>query len=128
MIVEQKNATLESKDIWEKFKEKVDWKPIPSRPQSIDTVEFGIKSQKQLNQTLQDIFGAKPPKRHDKGRGLVFDLDFLDKISRNYDIDVEIKVQEGDVPESDTSDASDACRTRHASKRPSYYCKLCRKC
>ncbi len=27
------------------------------------------------------------------------DLVFLDKISRNYDIDVEIKVQEGDVPD-----------------------------
>ena len=95
MIIDRKNATLESKDIWEKFKEKVDWKPIPNRPQSIDTVEFGVKSQKELCQTLKDVFGAKPPKRHDKGRGLVFDLDFLDKISRAYDIDVEIKVQEG---------------------------------
>ncbi len=72
MIVYQKSAILESRGIWEKFKEKVDWKPILNRPQSIDTVEFGIKSQKLLSQTLQDIFGARPATRHDKGRGSSF--------------------------------------------------------
>lgn len=47
----------------------MDWKPILNRPQSIDTVEFGEKSQKELNQTLKDVFGAKPPKRHPNSRG-----------------------------------------------------------
>ena len=74
----------------------MDWKPIPHRPQSIDTVEFGVKSQKELNQTLRDVFGAKPPKRHDEGRGLVFDIN-VDKMSRTYEVEVEIKVQEGEA-------------------------------
>lgn len=99
MIVNQQCATLKSKDIWGNFLEKVDWKPIPNRPQSIDSVEFGIKSQKELNQTLKDVFGAKAPGRHGTNRGLIFDTNILDKMSRTYDIEVEIKVQEEDVKE-----------------------------
>jgi hypothetical protein len=55
IIIDQKTAVLQSRDILEAFKEKVDWKPIPNRPQSIDTVEFGEKSQKELNQTLSHL-------------------------------------------------------------------------
>jgi len=97
MIIDRKTAILQSKEIWETFKDNVDWKPIPNRPQSIDTVEFGEKSQKVLNQTLKDVFGAKPPNRHANSRGLVFDAHILDKMSRVYDVDVNIKVQEGEV-------------------------------
>jgi hypothetical protein len=97
MIIQHNSAILQSKDIWEAFKEEVDWKPVPNKPQSIDTVEFGEKSQKELNQTLQDVFGAKPPKRHGKARSLAFDTYILDKMSRVYDVDVDIQVQEGDV-------------------------------
>ena len=60
----------------------------------MDTVEFGEKSQKGLNESLKDVLGAKSPKHHGDCRGLVFDLDFLDNISRNYDIEVDVKVQE----------------------------------
>lgn len=97
MIIDRKTGILQSKDIWETFKDNVDWKPIPNRPQSIDTVEFGEKSQKELNQTLKDVFGAKPLKRHANSRGLVFDTHILDKMSRVYDVDVNVKVREEGV-------------------------------
>jgi hypothetical protein len=96
MIIEQKSLELESSSIWSKFMSRlVDWKGIPHKPQSIDTVEFGIKSQKEIIQTFKDVFDAKPSKRHGI-RGLIFDQKVLEKMSKVYDVKVEIKVQEGE--------------------------------
>ena len=97
MIIEHNSAILQSNDIWETFKEEVDWKPIPNKPQTIDTVEFGKSHRKNSIKSCRMYLEPKPPKRHGKARSLAFDTYILDKMSRVYDVDVDIQVQEGDV-------------------------------
>jgi hypothetical protein len=68
-------------------------KEIPYKPQSYDTVEFGIISQKEIIQALKEVFGANTPKRrHGNSRVLVFDKSKLDRLSKIYDMDIEVQV------------------------------------
>jgi hypothetical protein len=83
---------LESNAVWNSLKFDVDWKPIPFRPQSIETVEFGILSQKGVIQTLKDVFHAQPPNRHGSSRRLVFSDVVLDRMKDTYEMDIEIVV------------------------------------
>jgi hypothetical protein len=79
---------LESNLIWNTIKDTLQGKEIPYRPQSYDSVEFGVISQKEITQTLREVFGDNTPKkRHGNSRVLVFDKLKLDKLSKIYDID-----------------------------------------
>jgi hypothetical protein len=70
----------------------VESKPIPLKPQSIETVEFGAKSQKGIIQTLKEVFQAEPPRRNGSSRRLVFKQNVLDRMKDTYEMDIEIEV------------------------------------
>jgi hypothetical protein len=96
LVNTQKTYELESNLIWNTVKEVLQGKDIPSKPQSYDTVEFGLISQKEIVQTLKEVFGAKPPdKRHGNSRALVFDKSKLERLSKIYDLDIEVQVVTG---------------------------------
>ena len=61
LIKRQDKFQLESSSIWNLIKDSLDWKEIPYKPQSIETVEFGVLSLKSVIQTLKEVFHAEPP-------------------------------------------------------------------
>jgi hypothetical protein len=91
LIKAQNTYELESNLIWNTIKSTLQGKDIPSKPQSYDTVDFGTISQKSITETLVQVFGAKPTKRH-SGRTLIFDQNKLQRLSRIYDLSIDIKV------------------------------------
>jgi hypothetical protein len=91
LINAQNTYELESNLIWNTIKSTLQGKDIPSKPQSYDTVEFGTISQKGITETLVQVFGAKPTKRH-LGRTLIFDQNKLQRLSRIYNLSIDVKV------------------------------------
>jgi hypothetical protein len=91
MIKDENSAQLESLKIWDSVINELNGEVI--KAQTIQTSDFGPISQKQIIQILKDVFKAKSPKRHGNARSLVFDLKILNKLSRVYDLDVDVKVQ-----------------------------------
>jgi len=91
LIKAQNTYELESNLIWNTIKGTLQGKDILSKPQSYDTVDFGTISQKGITETLVQVFGAKPIKRH-SGRTLVFDQNKLQRLSRIYDLSIDVKV------------------------------------
>jgi hypothetical protein len=93
LISAQNNTTkLESGLIWNTITESLQGNAIQNKPQSYESVEFGILSQKDIIQILKDIFGAKKSKRHGEGRNLEFDNDKLEKLGKIYDLDINVEV------------------------------------
>ena len=91
MIKDENSTQLESAKIWDNVINDLNGEVI--KAQTIQTADFGPVSQKQIIQILRDVFKAKPPKRHGNARSWVFDPKILDKLSRVYDLDVNVKVQ-----------------------------------
>ena len=91
MIKDENSAQLESVKIWDSVINELSGEVI--KAQTIQTSDFGPISQKQIIQILKDVFKAKPPRRHGNVRSLVFDPIILDKLSRVYDLDVDVKVK-----------------------------------
>ena len=77
--------------IWNTIKDILPGSPIPNKPQSYDSTEFGILSQKEIVQTLSDVFGAERS-RDKTSRKLVFDPSKLDRLGKIYDLEVEVKL------------------------------------
>jgi hypothetical protein len=77
--------------IWNTIKDILPGSPIPNKPQSYDSTEFGILSQKEIVQTLTEVFGAERS-RDKSSRKLVFDPSKLDRLGKIYDLDVEVKL------------------------------------
>lgn len=102
LIKSQGTTELESSNIWTNLKMNVDYKEIPFKPQSIETVEFGVLSQKGVIQTLKEVFHAEPPKYHSNNRKLIFSTKIVDRMAEVYDIDVEIKIHEEGEEESES--------------------------
>jgi hypothetical protein len=93
LINAQNNTTkLESGLIWNTITESLQGNAIQNKPQSYESVEFGILSQKDIIQILKDIFGANKSKRHGEGRNLEFDNDKLEKLGKIYDLDINVEV------------------------------------
>jgi hypothetical protein len=92
LIESTKSYELESNSIWDFIKANLQWKEIPYKPQSIETVEFGVLSQKEVTSKLKNVFGAKPPKHTASRRKLVFSQHVLDRMKDTYEMDVEIEV------------------------------------
>ena len=76
--------TLETGEIWSKVMTRTDGITLPGHPYSIDTSEFGILSQKQVTETLEDIFKARYFNVSGK-RLLVFDRNNLESVRLPYD-------------------------------------------
>jgi hypothetical protein len=103
-LVNKAGFSLDSSDIVEKVITDLECEPIPGKPQSFVSREFGYLSVKSIIQTLKEVFGAKKPKRHDEPRKLIFDPVKMAKAGKIFELDIEVKVTEG----ADASDASDA--------------------
>jgi len=85
---------LESNVIWSEIKRVLEGNDLPNRPQSYDSVDYGIISQKEITEILMDVFGGVKPKSHKHARSLIFNQDKLEKLGRNYDLEVDIQVIE----------------------------------
>ena len=92
LVESTKSYELQSSSIWAFIKANLQWKEIPYKQQSIETVEFGVLSQKEVTLTLKNVFGAKPPKHTGSARSLVFSQHVLDRMKDTYEMDVEIEV------------------------------------
>lgn len=106
-VVNQCGFTFESKDIAGKIIEELECEPVPGRPQSFISPEFGQLSVKSIIQTLKDVFGAKKLPGHNKSRKLLIDPTRFGKIGKLYETSVDVNVIEG-TNTQDSSDALDA--------------------
>jgi hypothetical protein len=91
LVQKQDSYELESSQIWNTIKDTLPGSPIPNRLQSYDSTEFGTISQKEIVQTLTEVFGAERS-RDKTSRKLVFDPSKLDRLDKVYDLDVEVKL------------------------------------
>jgi hypothetical protein len=91
-LIKAQGLELQSSNIWDFIKMNLEYKEIPYKPQSIETVEFGVLSQKGVTQTLKDVFHAEPPKHKGSTRNLVFSQHVLDRMKDTYEMDIEIEV------------------------------------
>jgi hypothetical protein len=96
LIKAQNTYELPSNLIWNTVRETLQGKDILYKPQSYDTVEFGVISQKGIIETLIDVFGAKQVKRH-SGRSLILDDSKLQRLANIYELSIDVKVDVADV-------------------------------
>jgi hypothetical protein len=91
LIKAQDTYELESGLIWNVIKDTLEGKDIPYKPQSYDSVEFSVISQKGTVETLVQVFGAQRS-RDKASRKLIFDASKLDRLSKVYDLSVDVQV------------------------------------
>jgi hypothetical protein len=91
LVQKQNSYELESGLIWNTIKETLQGSDIPNKPLSYDSPEFGVMSQKEIIQTLTEVFGAERS-RDKSSRKLVFDPSKLERLAKIYDLDVEVKL------------------------------------
>jgi hypothetical protein len=96
LIEAQKTLDLESSLIWSTIKDLLQGSDIHDKPQSYDSVEYGIISQKEITQVLKDVFGANKPRHHGKVNRLIFNREKLERVGKVYDLDVDVQVVEGE--------------------------------
>jgi hypothetical protein len=109
LIEAQNTYELESGIIWNTIKGILQGSDTPHKPQSYDSVEFGVLSQKEIIQTLKEVFGANTPKkRHGNSRALVFDKSKLERLSKIYDLILKYKLSQAQVRH-----ICHICRIRH---------------
>jgi hypothetical protein len=92
LIKTQDSLELESSVIWNTITDSLAGEFIQNKPLSYESSDFGTMSQKEITQTLKDVFGAKPSKRHGSNRSLIFDKSKLERIGKIYDLSIEVKV------------------------------------
>jgi hypothetical protein len=93
LINVQQTHQLESRLIWTTITDSLPGDPIPSRPQSYQSSDYGEISQREVVQVLKDVFGATAS-RDCKSRKLVFDADKLNHLGNIYKLDIDIQVLE----------------------------------
>jgi hypothetical protein len=92
-LIEAQNAyELESSFIWNMVKELLG-DVITGKPQSYESVDFGVLSQKEIIQTLKEVFWATPPKHTGKKRTLIFDKSKLDKLDKIHGLSIDIRIE-----------------------------------
>ena len=93
-LVEAENTfELESSLIWRTVKEILPGNENISKPQSYESVDFGVLSQKEITQTLKEVFGATPPKHTGKNRTLIFDKSVLERLDKIHGLSADIIIQ-----------------------------------
>ena len=91
-LVAEHGTILYNEQIWEKVKEKYPNGKIQDKPYSLYIEGNGIVSKTKITNTCETKFGAKEHRDKEKGRGLIFNQDILNKLSANYSIIEEIKI------------------------------------
>jgi hypothetical protein len=92
LVVAQNTYELESSLIWDTVKE-LPGNAITGKPLSYESVDFGVLSQKEIIQTLKEVFWATPPKHTGKKRTLVFDKSKLDKLDKIHGLSIDIRIE-----------------------------------
>lgn len=82
-LVSRIGSSIPNEKLWEEILKQISGKPIPNKPQSYDSEEFGTISKTKISSICEDKFGAK--KGHDgQQRILKFNKEILTKLSVNY--------------------------------------------
>jgi hypothetical protein len=90
-LVSKIGSSIPNEKLWEKILEKIPGKPIPNKPQSYDSEEFGPISKTKISSICEDRFGAT--KAHDgQQRILRFNKETLTKLAINYSIFDKIEI------------------------------------
>jgi hypothetical protein len=92
-----------SRYLWDYIKSNLQGEETPTKPLSYESLEFGTISQREISQSYEHVFGAKT-KKVNGIRMLLFDLTKLQRLSRIYDLDVNIKIlRDGEGEQEDSS-------------------------
>ncbi|MGB7954970.1 MAG: hypothetical protein WCF23_13405 [Candidatus Nitrosopolaris sp.] len=113
LIKAQGTAELESGLIWNTLLDILPGDSIPNRKLSYDSSEFGILSQKGITETLTQVFGAKSSQNRRDKRRVIFNIETLKRLSRIYDVSVEVKVG---TSVTDVTDVTNVGLDRYAAK------------
>ena len=82
-LVSRIGSSIPNEQLWEEILKQIPGTPIPNKPQSYDSEEFGIISKTKISSICEDKCGAK--KGHDgQQRILRFNKEILSKLSINY--------------------------------------------
>jgi hypothetical protein len=111
LIKTQKTIELESVLIWNTITDILPGDSIPNKKLSFDSSEFGVISQKGVIESLIQLFGAKPSQNRRERRKLLFDLTKLKRLSRIYELAIEVKVGTSSV--TDVTDVTDVGLDKH---------------
>ena len=107
LINAQNSLELDSSLIWNTITDILPGEYNPNKRLSYDSAEFGIISQKEMTQTLKDVFGAKSAKRHGSNSRLIFDTSKLGRLGKLYDLSIEVKVVTADSNTESGEDGQD---------------------
>lgn len=92
-ITENQSHVLPNAELWQRFKDRTPGAEIPNKPQSYDTEEFGLVSQKVLTGILKDKFCAS--QKRDKERKIIFCQDKLERLKNVYGLPDKIEIVKG---------------------------------
>ena len=104
-LVAENGTILYNERIWEELKVKYPSGKIEGKPYSWYIEDNGIVSKTKITSTCETKFGAKEHRDREKGRGLIFNQDTLNKLSTNYSIIEGIKIiqEDKDQEQEDSS-------------------------
>jgi hypothetical protein len=95
---------LDFTTVWNFIKSNVEWKDIQYKAQSIETVEFGVISQKEVGSLLRNVFGGEPPKHTGSSRKLIFSQQTLDRMKDIYEtVDVNVDLETSETLDDHTT-------------------------
>lgn len=92
-ISENQSQVLPNAELWQRFKEMTPGTDIPNKPQSYDTEEFGLVSQKVLTGILKDKFCAT--QKRDTERKIILCQDKLERLKNVYGLPEQIEIVRG---------------------------------
>lgn len=108
LVMNDGNGKVEfaSRYLWDYIKANLQGEESPAKPLSYESLEFGTITQREISQTYEHVFGAKT-KKVNGVRILSFDLTKLQRLSRIYDLNINIKVlKDGEAEEDSSSEKS----------------------
>jgi hypothetical protein len=96
-LVSKSGPTLYNDQIWQELKEKYPSGEIREKPYSWFIEGYGSISKTNITKICETKFGVKPHKDREKGRGLIFKPEILNRVAENYSlIDNGIKIIKDD--------------------------------
>jgi hypothetical protein len=111
LIKAQGTPELESTLIWNTLTNVLPGDVIPNRRLSYESSEFGTISQKGITETLIQVFGAQQSSNRRDKRRLRFDVEKLKRLSRIYDLSIDVRVG---TSVTDVADVTDIGLDRYA--------------
>jgi hypothetical protein len=110
LIKAEDKTELEISLIWNTIINTLSGSSNPNKPQSYESTEYDTISKKRIIETLIQVFGARPS-RDRKSRKLIFDQIKLQRLSKIYDLEIDVKV--GTSIMTDVTDVTDVGLDKH---------------